>query len=31
MAKAVRLQEAGGHEFLKIEELEVLPPGKGDI
>jgi len=31
MAKVVRFHEIGGPEVLKIEELEVSPPGQGEI
>jgi NADPH:quinone reductase-like Zn-dependent oxidoreductase len=31
MAKVVRFHETGGPEVLKIEELDVLPPGKGEV
>ena len=31
MAKVVRFHEIGGPEVLKIEEIEVTPPGKGEV
>jgi NADPH:quinone reductase-like Zn-dependent oxidoreductase len=31
MAKVVRFHETGGPEVLKIEELDVSPPGQGEI
>src|SRR5438874_4703166 len=31
MAKVVRFHEVGGPEVLKIEEVEVPPPGKGEV
>src|SRR5215470_11991913 len=31
MARVVRLHETGGPEVLRIEELEVPPPGQGEI
>ncbi|HEV3164388.1 MAG TPA: zinc-dependent alcohol dehydrogenase family protein [Isosphaeraceae bacterium] len=31
MAKVVRFHEIGGPEVLRIEELEVPPPGKGEV
>jgi NADPH:quinone reductase-like Zn-dependent oxidoreductase len=31
MARVVRFHETGGPEVLRIEELEVLPPGKGEV
>jgi NADPH:quinone reductase-like Zn-dependent oxidoreductase len=31
MAKVVRFHQTGGPEVLKIEELEVAPPGKGEV
>jgi NADPH:quinone reductase-like Zn-dependent oxidoreductase len=31
MARVVRFHETGGPEVLRIEDLEVLPPGKGEI
>ncbi|WP_406700400.1 zinc-dependent alcohol dehydrogenase family protein [Singulisphaera sp. Ch08] len=31
MARVVRFHEIGGPEVLKIEELEVPPPGKGEV
>jgi NADPH:quinone reductase-like Zn-dependent oxidoreductase len=31
MAKVVRFHETGGPEVLKIEDLEVPPPGKGEV
>jgi NADPH:quinone reductase-like Zn-dependent oxidoreductase len=31
MAKVVRFHEIGGPEVLKIEEVEVPPPGKGEV
>jgi NADPH:quinone reductase-like Zn-dependent oxidoreductase len=31
MAKVVRFHEIGGPEVLKIEEIEVPPPGKGEV
>ncbi len=31
MAKVVRFHETGGPEVLKIEEIEVPPPGKGEV
>ena len=31
MAKVVRFHETGGPEVLKIEELEVPPPGEGEV
>jgi NADPH:quinone reductase-like Zn-dependent oxidoreductase len=31
MAKVVRFHETGGPEVLKIEEMEVRPPGKGEV
>jgi NADPH:quinone reductase-like Zn-dependent oxidoreductase len=31
MARVVRFQETGGPEVLKIEHLDVPPPGKGEV
>ncbi len=31
MARVVRFHQTGGPEVLKIEELEVSPPGKGEV
>ncbi len=31
MARVVRFHETGGPEVLRIEELEVRPPGKGEV
>jgi NADPH:quinone reductase-like Zn-dependent oxidoreductase len=31
MARVVRFHKVGGPEVLQIEELEVLPPGKGEV
>jgi NADPH:quinone reductase-like Zn-dependent oxidoreductase len=31
MAKVVRFHEIGGPEVLKIEEVDVSPPGKGEV
>lgn len=31
MAKVVRFHEIGGPEVLKIEDVEVPPPGKGEV
>ena len=31
MARVVRFHETGGPEVLKIEEIEVPPPGKGEV
>ena len=31
MAKVVRFSELGGPEVLRIEEVEVLPPGPGEV
>ena len=31
MARVVRFHEAGGPEVLKIEEIDVPPPGKGEV
>src|SRR5271165_4178215 len=31
MARVVRFHETGGPEVLKIEELEVPPPGEGEV
>ena len=31
MARVVRFHEAGGPEVLKIEQLDVPPPGKGEV
>ena len=31
MAKAVRVHEFGGPEVMRIEEIEVPPPGKGEV
>jgi NADPH:quinone reductase len=31
MARVVRFHETGGPEVLKIEEIEVRPPGKGEV
>lgn len=31
MAKVVRFRETGGPEVLKIEDLDVPPPGKGEV
>ena len=31
MAKVVRFHETGGPEVLKVEELDVPPPGKGEV
>src|SRR5262249_31252426 len=31
MARVVRFHETGGPEVLKIEELDVPPPGKGEV
>ena len=31
MARVVRFHEAGGPEVLRVEELEVPPPGKGEV
>jgi NADPH:quinone reductase-like Zn-dependent oxidoreductase len=31
MAKVVRFHELGGPEVLKVEELDVRPPGKGEV
>ena len=31
MARVVRFHETGGPEVLRIEEVEVPPPGKGEV
>ena len=31
MARVVRFHESGGPEVLKIEHLDVPPPGKGEV
>jgi hypothetical protein len=31
MARVVRFHETGGPEVLKIEQLDVPPPGKGEV
>ena len=31
MARVVRFHETGGPEVLKVEQLEVPPPGKGEV
>ena len=31
MARVVRFHETGGPEVLKLEELDVPPPGKGEV
>src|SRR5690242_3903908 len=31
MARVVRFHEVGGPEVLRIEEVEVPPPGKGEV
>ena len=31
MARVVRFHEAGGPAVLKIEQLDVPPPGKGEV
>ena len=31
MARVVRFHETGGPEVLKIEEIDVPPPGKGEV
>jgi NADPH:quinone reductase-like Zn-dependent oxidoreductase len=31
MARVVRFHETGGPEVLKVEEVEVAPPGKGEV
>ena len=31
MSRVVRFHELGGPEVLKIEQVEVLPPGKGEV
>lgn len=31
MAKVVRFHEVGGPEALKIEQVDVRPPGKGEV
>jgi Zn-dependent alcohol dehydrogenase len=31
MARVVRFHETGGPEVLRIEEIEVPPPGKGEV
>jgi NADPH:quinone reductase-like Zn-dependent oxidoreductase len=31
MARAVRFYETGGPEVLRIEEIKVPPPGKGEV
>jgi len=31
MARVIRFHETGGPEVLKIEQLDVPPPGKGEV
>ena len=31
MARVVRFHQTGGPEVLKIENLDVRPPGKGEV
>ena len=31
MAKVVRIHETGGPEVMRIEDVEIPPPGKGEV